>query len=768
MFTVAKILELLPQEGSLEIKTLEKMLKLSRKIERTRLEIAIKALAKLGIIEQKNDHHIQKGNIENTIPATIRCSSKGYCFAVREDGEEDIYIREKFLNHAWHGDKVLVRISREGIRRRSPEGEVLCILERTKTNILGTINENNNEIIGKPLDERILSSINLPLENSRFIDKDEKINIVDIKINRYPIGQLPATGEIVRKLSLNNGPEGDLEIIKTKYNLLDSSVAPNVALKKPLQKNRNNLESQPCILFKSWSSKNCPLLPALYSEPSNGGMTLWIHIPTIGERLNYGSKLDEWIRNRSNSICFGEEWQCFLGDKLNKEAGFEIGKSNSAITLELFIDKNGKCQSWEFYLSTIKPVAKVSQKNLDDILKRKKRSRIVPASLKLLKDYINNIEDLLYISKIINENLIKAGLIQLDLPVPVIENLEDLDKTVPGGEFNGWSDTYKDKDPQSIISVFTKYANIILKDHFISYNISFIALKFKQPDNIQLNDVIKSALVLDTKINVNEEGIISFKDLILSLKESPNKRLIEKIISNTILDKYYSIPTSNSDDLGLSKEDSTNLISADIEAPWSSPGMNYADVINQFILLKLLNEGKSYKSKRKGSDQSLGSININQDNNWEIFDINAKEYLAKVCSKTNLRTLNTKKKQTKSFRNGLISMIQLRSVEKSIGKIIQGTITGVQSYGFFVEIDPSMSEGLVHVSTLEDDWYEYRSRQNLLIGRKNKKTFQIGDKVNVSIEKVDLLRNQIDLNVKIEDGNSEIESSQTVTTNHTK
>ena len=90
-------------------------------------------------------------------------------------------------------------------------------------------------------------------------------------------------------------------------------------------------------------------------------------------------------------------------------------------------------------------------------------------------------------------------------------------------------------------------------------------------------------------------------------------------------------------------------------------------------------------------------------------------------------------------------MAQCREAQKIIGKEVTATISGVQSYGFFAEIDDLTTEGLVHVSTLGDDWYEYRSRQNLLIGRKNKKTYQLAQKVNVSVLKVDILKNQIDL-----------------------
>ena len=128
-----------------------------------------------------------------------------------------------------------------------------------------------------------------------------------------------------------------------------------------------------------------------------------------------------------------------------------------------------------------------------------------------------------------------------------------------------------------------------------------------------------------------------------------------------------------------------------------------------------------------------------------------------ITNQSNLKliqNLNEKRKKTKLFRNNIISIAQGREALKILGKEVSAVITGVQSYGFFAEIDDISSEGLVHVSTLGDDWYEYRSRQNLLIGRKNKKTYQLAQKVNVRVLKVDILKNQIDLEL-VKDDESE-------------
>ena len=86
---------------------------------------------------------------------------------------------------------------------------------------------------------------------------------------------------------------------------------------------------------------------------------------------------------------------------------------------------------------------------------------------------------------------------------------------------------------------------------------------------------------------------------------------------------------------------------------------------------------------------------------------------------------------------------KVRKAEKLLGNIYNGFILSVQSYGFFVEISELNVEGLVHVSTLNNDWYEYRSRQNVLIGRKSKKSYKVGDEIEVKIIKL------IYLNIKL-------------------
>ena len=107
--------------------------------------------------------------------------------------------------------------------------------------------------------------------------------------------------------------------------------------------------------------------------------------------------------------------------------------------------------------------------------------------------------------------------------------------------------------------------------------------------------------------------------------------------------------------------------------------------------------------------------------------------------------LNGRARLADEVERDALALVQARSAQSLVGQTLPGVISGIQSYGFFVEIPPTEVEGLVHVSSLKDDWYEYRSRQHRLVGRKNRRTYKLGDAVEVEVQKVDVLRHQIDL-----------------------
>ena len=760
MTTVLKILESLDIDEGLTIPKLEKSLKLTKKLDKDNLHIAINALKKLRIVQNINDEQLVLNNEIDFIQGRVRCSSKGYCFVVREDQGEDIYIRESNLNNAWHGDSVIVLITKPGVKRRAPEGSIQCVLQRYNDTLLAKveIEKSSRKLKAYPLDDRIPVVIEIENSLEDFKQLPNKDVIYEIKISKYPIAQFKAIGSVIRELSINDGVDGDIELLLSKNNISKTYEAPKVAPKKIILKGREDLTDQPSLLFKSWECINSPCLPALFAEPYEGGNRIWVHTPTVSERFNLGSKLDNFLKEKGEVICLGNDWLEFLNESLNSASQFEINKESEAISLMIDINSEGKIIDWKFSASIIKPVKVITPKHLKTINKRKASSKSIPIALKDIKDNLEVIYTILYSSKIINQK--NNVSIQLDEHIPNLERLNELQKTFPSRDFHGWSKSYDSCDAQSILDVHIRLSNNILAKHLIGYKLPFIYKEHEEIDPASINELTKSALALDKKIIVNIDGSVTTTDLIKSFESSTEKKILHKLVKHIIPGIHLKLFNSNNTN---NNGDFNEVINSNnIEAPWCCPSFNYWNLFNQYILSSLLIDGKKKSSSRSKESIDLGKKDSWKYLNWDIFSSKVKENIDNQANLKLIQNLNEIRKKSKSFRNNIISIAQGREAQKIIGKELTATITGVQSYGFFAEIEDITAEGLVHVSTLGDDWYEYRSRQNLLVGRKNKKTYQLAQKVNVRVLKVDILKNQIDLELVKKNSDTDLSTADEI------
>ena len=291
MFSTSSIIDNLNQEEGLEYKKLCRLLKFSKKADKNKLDIALRALEELEIINKNDSNEYFKVKESKHLIAKIRCSSKGYCFAVRDNSKEDIYIKENLLNYALNGDKVLVRVIKEGVKRRSPEGVVDCILERTNQILLAKVEVIKEEVYGIPIDDRILSKIKLPKEDEKYKFNPINKNIVKIKIDSFPIAQLEGFGHVLKELNLNDNEKLDTDFVLSKSNLNRFDKLQDPILTTINQQKRLDLTNKNSYMFKSWNIDNSPILPIFQIDKStNNSYKLWIHTNAIAERLDLSSK----------------------------------------------------------------------------------------------------------------------------------------------------------------------------------------------------------------------------------------------------------------------------------------------------------------------------------------------------------------------------------------------------------------------------------------------------------------------------------------------
>jgi len=737
MFTTSSIIDNLNQSEGIEYKKLCRSLKITKKSDKDKLNIALTALEKLEIITKNPDNQYTCTKDSDHIVAKIRCSSKGYCFAVRERNKDDIYIKENLLNYAWNGDKVLVRIIKEGYRRRSPEGIVDCILERSNQILLSKVEIINNDIYAIPIDDRILCKIKLPQGDKKYTYKQENKNIVKVEIDRFPIAQEEGLGHVIQELKLENNEELDKDFVLSKSNLSNLRNENLIESKEIEKRERIDLTNKNSYLFKSWNYDNSPKLPMIQIEQDkNSGTKLWLHTNNFAEIVELNSKKSlEIFLNCVESLPLLNNWQNYLSEAILNNSEFKLGEKNEAISLCIQLNSDNEVTEWSFHLTLVRCSLIVESEHTNALLSRKSKTRITSRLLKPIQEHIKDLDKILEISTSLRQKHLLEGNVEIPTPINKLEALNEFFIHNPADYSKGYFEPLNKEDCQTYLSPILHEANLIWFKHSNKYGLKSAGYLSRGTDYINANEIIKYSEFIDNDLELNEDGNLTFSQAIKLCEDDNKKRILHKLLINEIKETEISLISKNID------HDESEKI---FISPWTIPGYDFTNLINQYCIFNMIINGKN--SKRNNINQ----ININESNalslvNWDIFNSSISKNLDSLFNKFVIDKLNEYKYKVNQYKSNMISIKKVRKAEKLLGNIYSGFILSVQSYGFFVEISELNVEGLVHVSTLNNDWYEYRSRQNLLIGRKSKKSYKVGDDIEVKILKVDILKYQIDL-----------------------
>ena len=737
MFTASSIIDNLNQSERLEYKKLCRLLKITKKSDKDKLDIALTALEKLEIINKNEDDEYTCIKDSDHLVAKIRCSSKGYCFAVRGKDKEDIYIKENLLNYAWNGDKVLVRVIKEGYRRRSPEGIVDCILERSNQILLSKVEIINNDVYAIPIDDRILSKIKLPKEDKKYTYNPDNKNIVKVEIDRFPIAQEEGLGHVIQELQLNNNEELDTDFVLSKSNIINLNNNIGIESKKIEKRKRMDLSDKESYLFKSWNSDNAPMLPLIQIERgADSNFKLWIHTNNLAERVDLNSKKSlEIFFNGLESLPLLNDWQNYLSPQIIHDSEFKLGKKNEAISLCLVLNSDNEITEWSFHLTLVKCSLFVGSDHTEALLSRKSKTRITSRILKPIKEHIEDLDKILEISTSFRNRQLLDGEIEIPTTINTINSLDEFFIHNPAENSKGFFEPLKKEDCQTFLSPILHEANLIWFKHSNQYGLNSAGYLSKGLDYINTNEIIKYTEFIGNDIELNDQGNLPFSQIIRLCDDDDKKRILHKLFINEFKENEVILISKNSDD----SESEKKFIS-----PWTIPGYDFTNLLNQYSIFNMIINGKKAK-KNNNEDVNIMFSNSWESVNWEIFNSSILKNLDTLFNKFVIDKLKEYKNKANQYKSNMISIKKVREAEKLLGNTYNGYILSVQSYGFFVDISDLNVEALVHVSTLNNDWYEYRSRQNLLIGRKSKKSYKVGDQIEVKIIKVDILKYQIDL-----------------------
>lgn len=731
-FSIATLLSQFSEDKLVAGKILEKKLECQDEISKEKLKIALDALEKLKIISKEKGKY-RRVYTQELVEAKLRCSSKGFCFAIQDNEEaEDIYIRESHLSNAWNGDRVLVKVVKEGTRRRSPEGEVKLILERANPSLLAKVLNESNEYIAIPLDDRLLFELQLQSNGTNL--EEAKDHLVHVSVSRYPIGQHPPQGKITRILGSNAEAAADIDIVSCKHDLPSDFSDLLLAEVEKLQKpqipeelgNRRDLRDLFTFTLEPELENNQIWAENAFSieQITEEEWQLGIHIVDLAEQIKQNSSLNKEAQKRGTTIYLGEKILNLFPAKVKELYSLATGEEHLTISMMMNINSRGETTGYEIFPSVI----------------RVNHSLIYPQVQSLLNNTVNIEPELATATEKLNQMFLKLS------PAVKAQRLQR------GGFEITLSQVqlpYKDEgrygpiisDPtlpvQAFMTELVTLAGKALGEHLHALNLPGIFCTQSVPDWDELEDLLKLGINLGLNMSLESEEEILPQDcqhLTQAFSESTANKVLNYLLMSSLKSVKYS--TKPGQHFGLAYSDSYSH--------FVSPAQRYADLWNQYILKALFKEGRDRRIKTAKEGVNLYSNSCHGQIHWNVLPPALQEELETELSQI-IHRLNEREKVAEDAEKDLKGLKKAEKMKERTGKIFRGLITGVQSYGFFVEIEDLLVEGLVHVSSLKDDWYEYRSRHSCLIGRKNRIAYRLGDYVEVEVKSVDYYRQQIDL-----------------------
>jgi ribonuclease R len=756
-FSIASLLANFSDDKLVTTKTLEKKLNCTSNAAARDLQIALDALERINVLEKTRGKY-RRVDEEDVVEGKLRCSSKGFCFAIQdEETADDIYVRESQLNTAWNGDRVLVKVTKDGSRRRSPEGEVKLILERANASVLSKVKAGGQEghFKGVPLDDRLLFELDITESEDEL---DEAIDhLIHVEITRYPLAQNPPQGKVVRILGSDAEDAADIDIVYCKHDLphnfqedvfIAARGLPN-RVRKSDTKGRLDLHNHNVITIDGPDAK--VIDDALSLDITDDGYRrLGVHIADVSYYLEPDEPIDREARRRGSAVYLGDEVVHMLPPPLpNALCSLLPEKDRLTISVLITLDDDGQVIEYEIQPSVIQVEHQLNYEQAQGILLREDEEELEKLGIDLddldeFEPVFDLIDSLFQLSQEVKQRRHERGSFELNLPEHVFPpEAEDLSEYLSPkfhyddeGSLGAMVESAQ-LPARIIVTEFMLLANHLVAKHIKELGIPGLYRIHRTPDLSDVQELIKLANNMDLDLKLENEEEVHPRDYLNFTEQFANstseKVLTYLLLATLKLPVYSAQPGPH---FGLAIDDAYTH--------FASPVRRYPDLLVHRLLHAVFDHGRDRRSSRSKEIVNLRHSSCHGQINWSVLPPAVQQEIEDQLSRAPIK-LTERERVAQDAESDLEGLKKAAFMQAHTGEVFHGLITGVQSYGFFVELEELLVEGLVHVSSLKDDWYEYRSRQQKLVGRKNRQQYRLGDRVEVQVKSVDYYRQQIDL-----------------------
>jgi ribonuclease R len=662
----------------------------------------IRSLVDSGDLVQVRGNRVGLPDKMDLIVGRLQLNPGGFGFVVPERKEyktSDIYISGTNLKEAMHGDRLVARIERHRAGDR-PEGRIIKILERSNESLVGRYDLDEAGLgFVVPFDRRVLNDVHIPAGESGGAQPGE---MVTVALTRWPTPTRGPIGRVTEVLGDIDKPGVDTTIIIRKFGIPETHSAEAVEESRQLAleperdfADRTDLRSMVTVTIDGEHARDFDDAVSI-ERLANGHYWLGVHIADVAHYVPEGSILDHDAYERGTSVYFPERAVHMFPPELATglcSLNPHVDRLVQSCLME--VDRNGQVIRYEFHDGIIKTAERMTYTDVNAILTD--HNPVVMHRYEALVPVFGLMRDLF---EILNARRRRRGSIDFDLSESeVILDQTGMVEAIIASERNV---------AHRLIEEFMLLANETVAEYLEESLTPALYRVHEEPDPLKVEQFEEFVASLGYSLTAPPNSIRPrhFQRLLDRIQGTPEEKAIAFLMLRTMQRARYA--AENLGHFGLAASCYTHF---------TSPIRRYPDLVVHRLL-------RAVRHKELESDR----IAELEDELPEV---------ARHCSDMERRADDAERE--------LLQWKKVRFMANKIGDEFTGFITGVAPFGIFVELVDHFVEGLVHVSSMADDYYRYLEQTHTLRGEKTGKTYRLGDKVAVQVIRVDMERRQIDL-----------------------